>query len=83
MTVTVLRSHLSKLGPQIIIYRDYKNFSNEKFQPQMYKMCEKFQNIFELDSFLNIRNTAFYETAPLKQKYTSANNSRFRNYSKK
>ena len=32
MTVTVLRSHLNKLAPKIIHYRDYKNFSNDAFR---------------------------------------------------
>ena len=50
MTVTVLRSHLSKLGPQIIIYGYYKNFCNEKFQSQVNKVCEKFQEPLLLDS---------------------------------
>ena len=29
ITITKLRSHLNKLGPQINHYRDYKNFSND------------------------------------------------------
>ena len=79
MTVTVLRSHLSKLGPQIIKHRDYKNFSNEKIRSQINKECEKFQSTLELDPFLNIFNTGLNETAALKQKYKRANNSPFIN----
>ena len=58
-------------------YREYKNFSNEKFQSQINKECEKFQNSLEPDSFLNICNTSLNEKAPLKQKYARANNSPF------
>ena len=49
MTVTVLRSSLPKLGPQIIKYRDYKNFSDYNFWLQINKECEKWQNTLELD----------------------------------
>ena len=34
ITVTVLRSHLNKLGPKIIHYRDYKIFSNDAFRSE-------------------------------------------------
>ena len=51
MTVTVLRSSLPKLGPQIIKYRDYKNFSDYNFWLQINKEREKWQNTLELDFF--------------------------------
>ena len=51
MTVTVLRSSLPKLEPQIIKYRDYKNFSDYNFWLQINKECEKWQNTLELDFF--------------------------------
>ena len=78
MTVTELRSHLLNLGPQIIRY-DYKIFSKRKFRLQINKECEKFQKALELDSFLNICNTALNEMAPLKQKYARNSNSPFMN----
>ena len=34
ITVTVLRSHLNKLGPKIIHYKDYKSFSNDPFRSE-------------------------------------------------
>ena len=79
MTATVLRSHLPILGPQTIKYKDYKNFSNEKFWLQINKECEEFQNTLEVDSFLNICNTELNETAPLNQKYVRVNNNSFIN----
>ena len=79
MTVTALLSHLPKLGLQILKNRDYKNFHNEKFWSQINKECKKLQNTLELDSFLNICNTALNKTSPLKQKYAWANNGPFMN----
>ena len=73
MTVTEMRSHLLKVGPQIIKYRDYKNFSYENFRSQINKECEKFQSTLEIDPFLDycsICNIALNETAALKRKYT-------------
>lgn len=73
MPVTVLRSRLPKSGPQIIKYRNCKNFSNEKFPSQIRKECEKFQSTLELDLFLNVGNNELNETAPLKQKCARGN----------
>lgn len=54
MTVAVLWSNLPKLGPKIVIFSGFKNFWNEKFWSLSNKECQKFQNTFELDCFLNI-----------------------------
>lgn len=70
---------MPKLGLQIIKYRDYKNSSIKKNRLQINKECEKFQNTRELNSFLNICNTALNKTAPIKQKYASAKNIPFMN----
>ena len=35
MTVTILRSHLEKLGPKIIHRRDYKKFPNDAFSSEL------------------------------------------------
>ena len=39
MAVTVLRSHLNKLGPKIIHYRDYKKFTNLIYKLKMILIC--------------------------------------------
>ena len=79
ITVTVLRSHPSKFGPQIVKWKSYKNYSKEKFWSQINKEQGKFQKTLEPDSFLNICKTALKETVPRKQKYARANNSPFMN----
>ena len=73
MTVTLMRSHLPKLGPQITKYRDYKNFSNAQIRSYMIKGCNKFQSTLELDSLPSIRKTPLNKTSPLKQKYARTN----------
>ena len=35
MTATVLPTHVPKLGPQRMKYRDYNNFSKQKFRSQI------------------------------------------------
>ena len=81
-TVTVLPSHLPKLGLQIIKYRcrDYKHFSNEKFRSQLNKECEKFQSTLRIDSFLNIF-TLTQRNGSFETNYVRANDSLFMNKS--
>ena len=49
MTVTVLRSHLNKLGPKIIHYRDYKSFLNDVFRSELVIKNENLKNFNDLD----------------------------------
>ena len=79
MTVTVLRSHLNKLGPKIIHYRDYKNFSNDAFRSEVVIENGNLQNFNDLDSLLAKCKNVLNRTAPLKQKHVRANNSPFIN----
>ena len=79
MTVTVLRSHLNKLGPKIIHYRDYKNFSNDAFRSELAIENGNLQNFNELDSLLAKCKNVLNRTTPLKQKHVRANNSPFIN----
>ena len=51
MTVNILRSHLNKLGPNIIHYRDYKNISNDVFRSELVIENNTLQNHNGLDSF--------------------------------
>ena len=79
MTVTVLRSHLNKLGHQVIHYRDYKHFSNDVFRSELVIENGNLQNFNDLHSFLTKSKTVLNRTAPLKQKHVRANNSPFIN----
>ena len=51
MTITILRSHLNKLGPNIIHYRNYKIFSNDAFRSELVIENGNLQNYNDLDSF--------------------------------
>ena len=85
MTVTVLRSHLHKLGKsfttssKIIHFRDYKKFSNDAFTSELFIENGNLQNYNDLDSFLAKCKNVLNRTAPLKQKHVRANNSPFIN----
>ena len=37
LTVVVLNTYYKKLGPKIVEYRDYKNFSNSSFRDEIVK----------------------------------------------
>ena len=77
MTVTVLRSHLNKLGPKIIHYRDYKNFSSDAFRSELVIENGNRQNFNDIDSLLAKCKNVLNRTTPLKQKHVRANNSPF------
>ena len=79
MTVNVLRSHLNKLGPKIIHYRDYKNLSNDAFRSELDIESGNLQNFNNLDSLLGKFKDILNRKTPLKQKYVRANNSPFIN----
>ena len=68
ITVTVLKSHLNKLGPKIIHYRDYKNFSNDAFRSVLVIENGNLQNLNDLDSLLAKCKNILNRKAPLKQK---------------
>ena len=74
MTVTVLRSHLNKLGPKTIHYRDCKKFSNDAFRSEYVIENGNLQNYNDLDSFLAKCKNILNRMAPLKQKHLSINN---------
>ena len=35
MTVSVLKTHFHKLSPEIVTYRDFKKFENERFMDSL------------------------------------------------
>ena len=79
ITVTVLRSHLNKLGPKIIHLRNYKNFLNDAFRFELVIENGNLQNFNNLDLLLAKCKNILNRTAPLKQKHVRVNNSPFVN----
>ena len=77
--VTVLRSHLNKLGPKIIYYRGYKNVSNDAFRFELVIENGILQNLHDVDSLSAKCKNVFKRTAPLKQNHVRANGSPFIN----
>ena len=75
--VTSLRSHLNKLEPKIIHYKDWKKFSNVAFRSEFVIENGNLQNYNDLDSFLAKCKDVFNRTVPHKQKHVRANNSPF------
>ena len=72
LVVTVLKSTFQKAKPKELLYRDYKNFSQETFKSELNIELEKngvsTYEVFE-KIFLNILN----KHAPIKKKYVRAN----------
>ena len=80
LLVTNLRTSFESMPPNIIKYRNYKNFHKAKFQCLFKKRLNDFNaneitmDIFKM-TFLNVLN----KFSPLKKKYLRANHSRFVN----
>ena len=66
LTVTELKMSSQKLQPKIINHRDYKNFDNEKFQSDIWKMN---LNTIDLERFMKTIFHIFKKHAPVKRKY--------------
>ena len=84
MTVTVMKTTSEKLKPNIIHYRDYRKFSNDKFRENLIS-CLSTENIRidcnGMEKFLQICIKALDEVAPQKKKYSRRNNMPFVNKS--
>ena len=79
MTATILRSHLNKLGPRIIYYRNCKKHSNDAFTSELVTKNGNLQNCNELDSFLSKCKDVLNRTVPIKQKHVRTNKRPFIN----
>ena len=78
LTTTVLKQYFHKVKPQVVNYRDYRNFRNEKFRAQLDNEILKHDiNNMEYQHFLNIFIEVLNKHAPMKQKYLRANQERF------
>ena len=74
LTVTELKMSSQKLQPKIINHRDYKNFDNEKFQSDIWKMN---LNTTDLERFMKTVFHLFKKHAPIKRKYICENEAPF------
>mgnify|MGYP001793765379 FL=1 len=82
MVVTVLKTSFQKLGPKIIKYRDYKNFSNEYFKDNVMNEIGDLNHTLAsmpFDQGIDIFKRNLDLCAPIKQKYVRANNKPFVN----
>ena len=73
MTVTVMKTTFEKLKPNIIHYRDYRKFSNDKFRENLISRLST-ENIRVdcngMEKFLQICIKTLDELAPQKKKYS-------------
>ena len=77
-TVPVLKSYLKKLKPKELIYRDFKNFSNQQFRTELAK--ELNENNFgtsQFELFQTISLGLLNKLAPSKKKILRNNQSSF------
>ena len=63
-----------KLKPQVITYRSYKNFNNDRFQADI-KTCGSDPK--DINSFKETILSVFNKYAPIKKKYIRANEAPF------
>ena len=70
LTVTEFKMSFQKLRPKILNYRYYKNFDNEKFRSDIWKMN---LNTTDLEGFMKTVFRICNKHAPIKSKYIRAN----------
>ena len=76
LTLTVLKIRYKKQKPLVVMYRDYKHFSNENFQIELLSAMERYSNI----SFAGSHSKFLYflgKHAPVKKRYIRANQKNF------
>ena len=82
MTVTVMKTTFEKLKPNIIHYRDYRKFSNDKFRKNLIS-CLSTENIRvdcnDMEKFLQICIKTLDELVAQKKMYSRGNNMPFIN----
>ena len=59
MTLTVMRREYRKLQSEIIIYRSYRHFSNEKFRENLLYNLSKVNLINDVDDFQGFCDIGF------------------------
>ena len=74
LTITEFKTSFQKREPEIIKYRDYKNFDNNKFRSEILK---RNFNYTDLRTFKETVFNIFNKYAPIKRKYVRANEAPF------
>ena len=69
LTVTVLKSYFKKQKPKELIYRDFKNFSNQQFRTELVKELHKNNvGVSQFELFQTISLGLLNKLATLKRK---------------
>ena len=82
MTVAVMKMHFPKMKPQVVSYREYKDFHNETFLDSLrheLNVQGQFLNEKGLDAFSTICTEIFDKHAPKKKRYIRYNHKPFIN----
>ena len=82
MTFTVMKTIIEKLKPNIIHYRNYRKFSNDKFRKNLISRLSTENTRVDcngMEKFLHICIKTLDELAPQKKKYSRGNNMPFIN----
>ena len=82
MAVTVMKTTFEKLKPNIIRYRDYRKFSNNKFRENLISRLSTENTRVDyngMEKFLQICIKTLDELAPQKKKYSRGKNMPFIN----
>ena len=80
MVMTVLKIYFKKKGTSVIQYRDYKNFSNNRFRNDLVnELIRSKVETSMLDIFVNTVLKVLSKNAPVKKRYIRANEAPFTN----
>ena len=82
LTLSIMKVFYKKQKPNIIKYRDYRNFDNITFMNDVKEKISHFKNEDQFTNFNLFKNTVFHvfeNYAPLKKRYVRANQSPFIN----
>ena len=79
MTISVIKIFYKKQKPNIIRYRNYKNFNNELFINDVEELTSKYNEPLKFESFKNIADKILEKHAPMKKRFVRANQAPFVN----
>ena len=67
MTISVMKIFYKKQKPNIIRYRNYKNFNNELFINDVEELTSKYNEPLNFESFKNIVDKILEKHVPMKK----------------
>ena len=79
MTISVMKIFYKKQRPNIIRYRNYKNFNNELFISDVEELTSKYNEPLKFESFKNIVDKILEKHALMKKRFVRANQAPFVN----